>query len=115
MRKKESKDGRELRPVRFENPPKCEEEPMQPAQFFAAIALAFSSLWAPAAVQNPPAATAVMSATNTVNAADAEEGASLITGSIPAVLYRVNGEPLSCEMIRGMDEVELITDDSYCG
>jgi hypothetical protein len=27
----------------------------------------------------------------------------------------VSGEPLSCELIRLMDEVELITDDSYCG
>jgi hypothetical protein len=88
---------------------------MQPAQLFAAIALAFSSFWAPAAVQDRPPAAAVMSITDKGIAPDADQDATLVTGSIPAVLYRVNGEPLSCEMIRGMDEVELITDDSYCG
>jgi hypothetical protein len=42
-----------------------------------------------------------------------------ITGSVlklepHVVVTRVDGTPLSCEKIRAMDEVELITDDSYC-
>jgi len=42
-----------------------------------------------------------------------------ITGSVPetvaaAGLTRVDGTPLGCDEIRAMDEVELITDDSYC-
>jgi hypothetical protein len=43
------------------------------------------------------------------------EDAPLVTGSIPALLNRMSGEPLSCELIRLMDEVELIADESYCG
>ncbi len=30
------------------------------------------------------------------------------------VLTRINGKPLTCAEIRAMDEVELITDESYC-
>lgn len=30
------------------------------------------------------------------------------------VLTRTNGKPLTCAEIRAMDEVELITDESYC-
>jgi hypothetical protein len=94
---------------------------MQPAYLFAVISLAMTSSWAPPAVEHVPSAATVMSGANVGHAseaeqhASAEQDASQITGSIPAVLYRVSGEPLSCELIRLMDEVELITDDSYCG
>ena len=30
------------------------------------------------------------------------------------VLTRIDGKPLTCAEIRAMDEVELITDESYC-
>jgi hypothetical protein len=88
---------------------------MQPAYFFAVISLAMASNWAPPASEHAPPAAIVMPSANAGDASEAEQDASPITGSIPAVLYRVSGEPLSCELIRLMDEVELITDESYCG
>jgi hypothetical protein len=56
-----------------------------------------------------------MPSANAGNASEAEQDAALITGTIPAVLYRVTGEPLTCELIRLIDEVELIADENYCG
>jgi hypothetical protein len=47
--------------------------------------------------------------------AEAETDRGLITGALLPVVARVNGEALSCEQLRHMDEVEFITDDSYCG
>jgi hypothetical protein len=88
---------------------------MQPAYFFAVISLAMASSWTPPAVEAVPPVVTVMPSANIGDASEAEQDTSQITGSIPAVLYRVSGEPLSCELIRLMDEVELITDDSYCG
>jgi hypothetical protein len=88
---------------------------MQPAYLFAVISLAMASSWAPPAAEQAPPAAVVMPSANTGDASEAEQDASPITGSIPAVLFRVSGEPLSCELIRLLDEVELITDESYCG
>ena len=88
---------------------------MQSAYFFAVISLAMASNWAPPALEQAPPAAIVMPSANVGDAPEAEQDASPITGSIPAVLYRVSGEPLSCELIRLMDEVELITDELYCG
>jgi hypothetical protein len=88
---------------------------MQPAYFFAVVSLAMASIWAPPAAVHVPPTVTVMPSANAGDASEAEQDASLITGSIPAVLYRISGEPLSCELIRLMDEVELITDESYCG
>jgi hypothetical protein len=88
---------------------------MQPAYFLALISLATASVWAPPAVEHAPPAAAVMPSANAGNASEAEQDAALITGTIPAVLYRVTGEPLTCELIRLIDEVELIADENYCG
>jgi hypothetical protein len=88
---------------------------MQSAYFFAVISLAMASNWAPPALDHAPPAAIVMPSANVGDAPEAEQDASPITGSIPALLYRVSGEPLSCELIRLMDEVELVTDESYCG
>ena len=84
---------------------------MQPAYFFAVISVALATAWAPPAVEHVPP---VMPNAYVGNASGAEQGAE-ITGSIPAVLYRVTGEALTCEQIRLIDEVELIADESYCG
>jgi hypothetical protein len=87
---------------------------MQPAYFFAVVSLAMASIWAPPVAEHVPPA-AVMPNANVGNASEAEQDSALLTGSFPAVVYSVSGEPLSCELIRLIDEVELITDDSYCG
>jgi hypothetical protein len=84
---------------------------MQPAYFFAVIGVALATAWAPPAAEHAPPA---MPNAYVGNASGAEQDGE-ITGSIPAVLHRVTGEALSCELIRLIDEVELIADDSYCG
>jgi hypothetical protein len=86
---------------------------MQPAYFFAVISLALASMWAPPAVEQDATATVAMQSGNAGDASATEQDA--LTGSIPAVLHRVTGEPLTCEQIRLIDEVELIADESYCG
>jgi hypothetical protein len=88
---------------------------MQPAYFFAVVSLAMASIWAPPAADHVPPTVTVMPSANVGDVSGAEQDASLITGSIPAVLNRMSGEPLSCELIRFIDEVELISDESYCG
>jgi hypothetical protein len=87
---------------------------MQPAYFFAVVSLAMASIWAPPAADHAPPTVAVMQGANVGDASQVED-APLVTGSIPALLNRMSGEPLSCELIRLMDEVELIADESYCG
>ena len=74
---------------------------MQPAQFFVLCALALAAIGAAVGVQERLLATGQV-----------EEQ---ITGSTPVLVSLKTGEPLTCEQIRHMDEVELITDDSYCG
>ena len=88
---------------------------MQPAYFFAVVSLAMASIWAPPVVEQAPPPTAVMPSANVGNASEAEQDSAWLTGSVSAVVYSVSGEPLSCELVRLIDEVELITDDSYCG
>ena len=88
---------------------------MQPAYFFAVVSLAMASIWAPPAAEYAPPAAVVMPSENVGNASEAEQDSAWFTGSASAVVYSVSGEPLSCELMRLIDEVELITDDSYCG
>lgn len=41
--------------------------------------------------------------------------ANVVTSDRPALaIITVSGQTLTCEQIRAMDEVELITDESYC-
>jgi hypothetical protein len=82
---------------------------MQLAYFLAVISM--TTVSAPAPQEMAPVTERAIIQLET-QPADADDAA---TGSIPAVVYRVNGEPLTCEQIRHLDEVELIADDSYCG
>jgi hypothetical protein len=104
-----------ISPRIFDNRREPRDEAMQPAYFFAVVSLAMASLWAPSAVERTAPTVTVMQNADGGDASDAEQDGSSLMGSIPSVLYRMSGEPLSCELIRLMDEVELITDDSYCG
>jgi hypothetical protein len=102
------KEGGEMRflAIRFDNRLGLRDETMQPAYLFAVISVALATAWG-------PPEPSVMPNAYVGNAYGTEDGE--ITGSIPAVLYRVTGEALTCEQIRLIDEVELIADESYCG